>query len=87
MATESRPATASPELLAYVDDLRVDADRMDGYAQRLRGAATTLGGCAEAPEWTGATLEQQAVACGIAAAQLRFAATALLAHATERHDR
>ncbi|MFK0111459.1 hypothetical protein [Streptomyces sp. NPDC091217] len=87
MATESRPATASPELLAYVDDLRVDADRMDGYAQRLRGAAATLGGRTGTPEWSGAALERHAVACTAAAAQLRSAATALLAHATERTAR
>ncbi|MGW7422609.1 hypothetical protein ACWGJB_21580 [Streptomyces sp. NPDC054813] len=82
MVTEPRPATAAPELLAYVDDLRVDADRMDGYARRLRGAAVTLAGCAEAPEWSGTTLERQATACAAAAAQLRSAATALLSHAT-----
>ncbi|MFE2064764.1 hypothetical protein ACFXDH_20605 [Streptomyces sp. NPDC059467] len=87
MATESRPATASPELLAYVDDLRVDADRMDGYAQRLRGAAATLGGRTGTPDWSGAALERHAVACTAAAAQLRSAATALLVHATERHGR
>ncbi|WP_217544974.1 hypothetical protein [Streptomyces sp. GbtcB6] len=83
MATPSRPATAAPELLAYVDDLRVDADRMDGYAQRLRGAAETLGNCAETPEWSGASLERQATACVTAAIQLRAAAAALLAHAAE----
>ncbi|WP_089103542.1 hypothetical protein [Streptomyces hyaluromycini] len=83
MVTASRPATAAPELLAYVDDLRVDADRMDGYAQRLRGAAETLGNCAEAPEWGGASLERQATACVTAAIQLRAAAAALLVHAAE----
>ncbi|MFF4309139.1 hypothetical protein ACWDFR_25320 [Streptomyces sp. 900105755] len=83
MATESRPATAAPELLAYVDGLRVDADRMDGYAERLRGAAERLGDCAGAPEWSGAALERQATACVTAAVQLRAAAAALLAHAAE----
>ncbi|MEV5840875.1 hypothetical protein AB0M32_02760 [Streptomyces sp. NPDC051985] len=83
MATESRPATAAPELLAHVDGLRADADRMDGYAERLRGAAATLGGHTEAPDWSGTTLEHQAAACTAAAAQLRTAATALLTHATE----
>ncbi|MEU6194680.1 hypothetical protein [Streptomyces sp. NPDC047061] len=83
MATQSRPVTAAPELLAYVDDLRADADRMDGYAQRLRGAAETLGNRAEAPEWSRAALERQATACVTAAVQLRSAATALLAHAAE----
>lgn len=80
MTTE--PRSAAPELLAYVDDLRVDADRMDGYARRLRGAADTLAGRTGAPEWSGTTLERQATACAAAAAQLRSAATALLAHAT-----
>ncbi|MGY5011925.1 hypothetical protein ACWCY6_28205 [Streptomyces sp. 900105755] len=83
MATESRPATAAPELLAYVDGLRVDADRMDGYAERLRGAAERLGDCAGAPEWSGDALERQATACVTAAVQLRAAAAALLAHAAE----
>ncbi|MEV5957161.1 hypothetical protein AB0M11_25920 [Streptomyces sp. NPDC051987] len=83
MATEPRPATAAPELLAYVDGLRVDADRMEGYAGRLRGVAETLGRCAEAPEWSGAVLERQASACVTAAVQLRAAAAALLAHAVE----
>ncbi|MGW3126560.1 hypothetical protein [Streptomyces sp. NPDC001076] len=83
MATESRPVTAAPELLAYVDGLRVDADRMDGYAQRLRGVAETLSGCAGAPEWSNAALERQATACVTAAIQLRAAAAALLAHAAE----
>ncbi|MEV7978609.1 hypothetical protein [Streptomyces sp. NPDC086519] len=83
MATESRPTTAAPELLAYVDGLRVDADRMDGYAGRLRGAAETLDHCAEAPRWSGAVLERQATACVTAAIQLRAAAAALLAHAAQ----
>ncbi|MFJ9347529.1 hypothetical protein [Streptomyces sp. NPDC101237] len=83
MPTGSRPAPVAPELLAYADDLRADADRMDGYARRLRGAAATLADCAGAPDGSGSALERQATACTAAAVRLRCAARALLAHATD----
>ncbi|MFG2721665.1 hypothetical protein ACGFW5_25735 [Streptomyces sp. NPDC048416] len=83
MVTESPRAAAceSDELLGQVRTLRQDADLMEAYARRLRDTAATLSGRPAAPEWSRATLEQQAAACATAADQLRTAAQALLAHA------
>ncbi|MEV6551033.1 hypothetical protein AB0M57_20320 [Streptomyces sp. NPDC051597] len=83
MVTESprAAARASDDLLGQVRTLRQDADFMGAYARQLLSAAATLDGCPAAPEWSRATLEQQAAACVTAAEQLRTAAEALLTHA------
>ncbi|MFK8911563.1 hypothetical protein [Streptomyces sp. YS-3] len=82
MVTESPRAAASSadELLGQVRTLRQDADLMGAYARRLLATAAALGCCPAAPEWSRATLEQQAAACATAAEQLRTAAAALFAH-------
>ncbi|MFG3135035.1 hypothetical protein ACGFZA_02310 [Streptomyces sp. NPDC048211] len=79
-----RNTAAPPDpgtLPGLADALRADAARLEEYARTLRATAATLGGLAEAPDWSGPALERQASSCLVAAEQLRTAAAALDSHA------